>query len=449
MNGYAQLDFLPLSADYATFISSGDKTYTEIYVAFYQSDLTYQVEDTLHVAHFTNTLKISVNDSVIQNAERRYKNSERIGAKVLTNRQFMDVFAFEFEPGTYELELILIDEVAQKNGEYKMTLDIPEYGSELAISHIELATRINKATVKSNFTSKNNMEIIPHPSAQYGISQPLLYFYFEVYNLELNDDGNNRYNYHYYISDTDGQTVREFPEKIKSSSSSIIAESGGSNIITLSSNDYFLNVEIEDILSGGKVFARKKFRIDKPSKDKSDPQVPTQIAGYELYMNFSQEELIDEFEKSTYIAISEEIDIFEDLDEEGMKRFLAEFWKRRDPDPTTEINEYKQIYFKNLEYAEANFSKGFRAGWKTDRGRVMLIYGNPDEVERFPSSIDSAPYEIWNYYSLEGGSYFIFSDLTGHGSFELLHSNYRNEIKDPNWRQRVGGQEGFNIPGFD
>jgi len=444
---YAQLDFLPLTADYASFIGNNNKTYTEVYVAFYQSDLSYQVEDSLKVSHFSHTLKISSGDSIVQSAERHYKNTEKIGISTQNFKQFMDVFAFEFKPGIYDLEVTIFDEVAQKRGKYSLSMTIPEFGSNLAISEIELATRVSKSTKKSNFSNKNNLEIIPHPSRTYGINQPILYFYFEVYNLELNEDGYNRYDYHYYISDLDGKTVREFPEKIKSNASTIIAESGGTNIITLSSNDYFLNIEIEDLHSRDRISTRKKFRIEKPSRNPSNVVVPEPIPGYEIYRNFSKDQLIDEFDKSTYIAIDQEIDIFEGLDEEGMKRFLAGFWKRRDPDPATEINEYKRIYFENLEYTEVYFSNSFKKGWRTDRGRILLMYGKPDEIERFPSAMDTSPYEIWQYYGLEGGSYFIFADLSGHGSFELLHSDYRQEIKDPNWQQRIGsGRGGFGRP---
>ncbi|TFG97726.1 MAG: GWxTD domain-containing protein, partial [Calditrichales bacterium] len=141
---------------------------------------------------------------------------------------------------------------------------------------------------------------------------------------------------------------------------------------------------------------------------------------------------------------------FEDLDVEGMRRFIAEFWKRRDPDPTTEINEYKRMYFESVQYANATFSSSFKEGWRTDQGRVLLIYGKADEIERHPSAMGTQPYEIWIYYSLEGGSRFIFADLTGHGNFELLHSTYRTEIKDANWEQRIGKvRTEFDSPGFD
>jgi GWxTD domain-containing protein len=438
ISAYAQLDFMPLNADYATFRGSKDKTYTEVYVSFFQSELTYQIEDTLQVAHFIHTLKISKDDSIIQTSVRRYKNTEKIGVNTNKLKNFMDVFAFELDPGSYKLEVSILDDVSNKKGNYILPMELAKIDSEFMMSDIELASRVNKTESKSNFSLKNNIEIIPNPSRSYGLLQPLLYFYFEVYNLSQNEEGYNRYQYHYYISDAEGSTVRDFPEKIKSTASATIAETGGTNIITVSTGEYFLVVEIEDMLSHKKISARKKFRVERPSDKSSEDLAKSRPTGYEEYLNFTKEQLIDEFDKASYIAIDQEVDIFEGLDEEGMRRFLAQFWKRRDPDPTTNINEYKREYFENLEYAELNFSNAFRKGWKTDRGRVLLIYGKPDEIERYPSSMDSSPYEIWQYYGLEGGSEFIFADLTGHGSFELLHSTYRNEIKDPNWQERVG-----------
>jgi len=435
---FAQLDFLPLNVDYATFSGKNDKTYTEIYVSFFQSDLTYHVEDTLNISHFSHTVKFTQGDSVIQEFSRNYQNNIPLNTKPGPASQFMDVFAFELDPGDYNIIVTLNDNVSKRQGEYTLEADIPVYESGLSLSDIEIATKISKTDKKSNFSAKNNLEILPNPAKTYGVSQPILYFYFEVYNLKLNTDNKNRYNYHYYISDLDGRRVRDFAEKVKSSGSKVIAEAGGTNIITLASNSYFLNIEIEDLQTRKKALARKKFRVYKPSRQSSEAQIQARMEGYEEYMSYTKEQLDTEFKQIAYISSEQEIRVFEELDTEGKKRFLAEFWKRRDPDPTTQVNEYKQDYFESIQYANATFSSAFKEGWRTDQGRVILVYGKPDEIERNPSSLNSSPYEIWYYYALEGGAQFVFGDLTGHGDFELIHSNYRNEIKDPSWRERIG-----------
>ena len=78
-----------------------------------------------------------------------------------------------------------------------------------------------------------------------------------------------------------------------------------------------------------------------------------------------------------------------------------------------------------------------KEGWKTDRGRVYLIYGGPDEIERFPNEIETRPYEIWHYESVEGGVIFVFADITGFGSYQLVHSTKRGELRDDSWVRRI------------
>jgi hypothetical protein len=76
-----------------------------------------------------------------------------------------------------------------------------------------------------------------------------------------------------------------------------------------------------------------------------------------------------------------------------------------------------------------------RNGWHTDRGRIYILYGEPDEVERFPNSDNVKPYEIWHYHQIESGVMFIFVDRTGSEDYTLVHSTKRGEVQDSNWEQ--------------
>ncbi len=434
----AQFQFIPLSVDYGTFQGQNGKTYTEVYISFYQADLTYDKEDSALVAHFRHSILIKQKDSTLYDFSRKYMNTLRDQDRRSKTSQFMDVFSFELDPGKYQLVAGIADDVSGKTGEYKLDLDIPNYSTESKISSIQLSTSISKAKVHNSFTNKNNLLIYPHPSATYSPLNPVLYFYFEAYNLLHEGNEECDYSYKYYISDPEGRRVKEFPEKHKSSKNHAIAEANGVNIITLGKGTYFLNVEFTDNNSGEKLFARKRLMLDKPDRSTSASKLAARLEGYEEYVNYKKSQLIDEFEKARYIATPEEQQIFNELDETGMKKFLAQFWKRRDPNKETPINEFKLKYFENLRITNEKFTTAFKEGWRTDRGRVLLIYGRPDEIERNPSSVGTQPYEIWYYYSLDGGSDFVFGDLTGHGNYELIHSTYRNEIKDPNWQLRLG-----------
>jgi GWxTD domain-containing protein len=154
----------------------------------------------------------------------------------------------------------------------------------------------------------------------------------------------------------------------------------------------------------------------------------------QYYRGLTEKELDKEFESARYIAASEERKIYGSLQREGKTEFLIKFWQKRDLSPETPHNEFREDYLARVRSANESFS-GFREGWKTDMGRVLLIYGRPDEIERFPSSNESRSYQIWHYFEIEGGVDFVFVDLKSGGEMELVHSTARNELQDPTWQR--------------
>ncbi|MFQ5822845.1 MAG: GWxTD domain-containing protein [bacterium] len=84
------------------------------------------------------------------------------------------------------------------------------------------------------------------------------------------------------------------------------------------------------------------------------------------------------------------------------RKFIARFWWKRDTNTETAKNEFRENYLARVKFANEHFGS-IRKGWKTDRGRILLIYEEPDEVERNPSLGDSRRYEIWRYFTQEEG----------------------------------------------
>src|ERR671931_930885 len=96
------------------------------------------------------------------------------------------------------------------------------------------------------------------------------------------------------------------------------------------------------------------------------------------------------------------------------EQFIEAFWRRRDPDPDTDVNEYLEDHYERIAYANEHFASGI-PGWKTDRGRIYIMYGKPDEIESHPSggtydrpieegggTTSTFPFEIWRYRYIEG-----------------------------------------------
>jgi GWxTD domain-containing protein len=137
----------------------------------------------------------------------------------------------------------------------------------------------------------------------------------------------------------------------------------------------------------------------------------------------------------TYIITDDERKAFKKLQtDEEREAFIEEFWRRRDPDPDTEENEYREEYYERIAYANEHFTAGI-PGWKTDRGRIWIMYGKPDERETHPmgggysrpsweggGDTTTYPFEKWFYRYLPGvgsGIELEFVDPTGTGEYRL------------------------------
>ena len=136
-----------------------------------------------------------------------------------------------------------------------------------------------------------------------------------------------------------------------------------------------------------------------------------------------------------YIITSEERKVFVQLStDEERENFIESFWMRRDPTPDSMENEYKEEHYRRIAYANERFASGI-PGWRTDRGRIYIAYGPPDENESHPSGgqyqrpyeegggfTSTYPFEIWRYRWIEGiGSDVLleFVDPTMTGEYRL------------------------------
>jgi GWxTD domain-containing protein len=101
---------------------------------------------------------------------------------------------------------------------------------------------------------------------------------------------------------------------------------------------------------------------------------------------------------------------------EEQRKFFKEIWDKLDPTPDTDRNELMEEYYYRIQEANRRFS-GQREGWRSDRGMIYVIYGEPDAIETHHMEINTKPYIIWYYYSINRS--FIFIDYTGFGDYQL------------------------------
>ena len=191
-------------------------------------------------------------------------------------------------------------------------------------------------------------------------------------------------------------------------------------------------------------FAQKgKDDKEKPTDDINGKQrnvKPELKDVYKKWINTDVAYIITKDEKKAFYALT--------TDEER-ENFIENFWRRRDPDPDTEENEYRDQYYERIAYANEHFTSGI-PGWKTDRGRIYITWGKPDEIESHPSggaydrpsyegggSTTTYPFETWFYRHLDNvgdGVEIEFVDPTGSGEYRIA--------RDPNEKDAL-----LNVPG--
>lgn len=176
------------------------------------------------------------------------------------------------------------------------------------------------------------------------------------------------------------------------------------------------------------VVAQPPDKTNKPSEDPTDKVRKVTPELKNVYKKWLDNDV-------AYIITNEEKKAFKALaTDEERENFIENFWRRRDPNPDTEENEYREEYYERIAYANEHFSSGI-PGWKTDRGRIYIAHGKPDSIESHPSggaydrpsyegggSTTTYPFEIWFYRHLDGigdGLEIEFVDPTGTGEYRL------------------------------
>jgi GWxTD domain-containing protein len=141
-----------------------------------------------------------------------------------------------------------------------------------------------------------------------------------------------------------------------------------------------------------------------------------------------------------YLVAPDEQGLFNRLSVEGKRAYLRQFWVKRDPTPGTPRNEAQEDFYRRTAEANRRFREGGAGqipGWRTDRGRIFIKYGPPDEVLSRPPSGSANPYEVWKY-GRERIRKYVFLDLTRFGNYALIWTDDRREPSRPNWRELLG-----------
>lgn len=439
-------DNIGFSFDYARFNYDEKSNYLEFYYSFDQKTLTKRIEKNeisvsakmdVRLANHNGEDVIWENYNLVNTLDSidfKYNSEELIG-----------VLGFQIPFGKYNLEINVTDNYNDSRSILLTeSIDLESFLTKsIAISDLQLCRNIiQDGANKESIYYKNGLEAIPNPGNLYGEQVPVLFYYNEIYcnSPEIMEQNCTIER----ITKKNNTVLNSHKEPLNFINNSIV-KAGLINVSSYGTGKFSLTFNVLDSEESLVTSKTKSFYIFNPNVEKSNKVFESQVSfvGSE-FGTYNEEECDYNYEISKYLASGGERDLYESLQEIDAKRkFLFEFWKKRDIFPETIVNEFKNEYMKRLSFVNSRYSHRNKKGYRTDQGRVYLIYGKPDRVETRTNTSERKPFEIWQYDNIEGGIYFVFGDTMGITEYELLHSTKRGELVDPNWERRITIKGGY------
>lgn len=418
--------------DAAGYRQQGGLIYLEVYLMIQRNALKFVPAGEDYQALARISLRLYSPDSLLSTTSWEIVDKVKDPAELTPRQKLPDIAAFNLPPGKFRLQGEIEDLNRDTTYAKALNIDLSAYSDTvLQISNLEFATQIERTEDVNKFY-KNGFRVIPNPERLYGTALPMLYFYSEIYNFE---DTTGEFTVDRIILDSSRKEVKRLPVKVHKKVGSSAVEVDGFSIASLPSGTYYLKVIVADADNGDSASAESKFFIFRPgdfSRERVAARAESDQADSEILI-YNDAQLSDAVEEIKYLLSDSEWRSIGALNKDGQKQFLIRFWRERDSNPETPVNEFRNIFISRKNYCNEKFGVLDKEGWKTDRGRVYILYGRPDDIEYHTHDLDTRPYEIWHYDSLEGGVIFVFVDRNGYGDYRLMHSTKNGEIYRPDW----------------
>jgi len=362
--------------------------------------------------------------------------SDSTGAKP----NFIDVQRVSLVNGIYNLELIIKDIHAESDQYlYSDIINIEYPEKALKFSNIQYIESY-KASETPTVLTKHGYDLVPYISDFYPSNIDKLIFYVEMYNVkQITTDP---VVLTYYIEKFENSEKIDMYNRFKKMESQDYNVFIGELMITeLYSGNYNLVVEVRnrnnEIIGSTKAFFQRSKRSPTDANPANQNSYNLQFAGISENLDTVRHYILS----LRPIANNNECNFIDyqvkTADMQTMQNFFSSFWIKRSPaDPTGEWGIYKA----QVDYVNKWYSTPIKKGFETDRGRVYLKYGTPNDIYVSKHEPTAYPYEIWHYYKIgdETNRKFVFYNPSIAGEeYELLHADVTGELRNPSWERQL------------
>ncbi len=431
---------IQFDADIARFRANNDLTYLELYISVPRNGISHQMVGDQYVANIEMGVNIFYGDSLLVESAKQMVDRVNSLDEIDPQQLLFNIFVFSFQKGDFKIRTRVTDQNKNVGGWHEQSVSVSSFpDSSLSMSDVQISTLIVSDQANHPLV-KNGYRIIPYPLRLYGVELPLLYFYSEIYHLSpivAGEDSN--YSLVLSVLDANGNLVKENTPVVKKRKATSAVYVGQIQVSDLYSGVYNLKLDVTDTGTGESVSRTKSFSVYRPIDfvSRSETEVVPQQRIDNMYVAMGEAELDEQFEFCRYILTGDDKKVYKELDLDGKREFMTAFWRRRNNNPQLTANQYRDEYLRRVYYSNAHYSHGGREGWRSDLGRIYIEYGEPDYIDRYPYSSNLNPYEVWQYYEVEGGIEFYFVDDVGMGEMRLVHSTAIGEVQDYNWQRHL------------
>lgn len=429
---------------YATFNSPVDGPYIETYLSVVGKTVQFVKNAN---GKFQATVQIMMvfkqNDSI-----KEFKKTDLLSPEVEDTSKidftFMDQQRFPLPDGDYDMEIQIVDKNKPEAVPYKsyesLTINFPK--DKVCVSGIQLVESYKLATT-TNVLTKSGYDLVPFSINYFPSTMNNLTFYSEVYNTDTLMKADDKFLLNYYIESYETKkTITNYFKFKKESPKKVIVVLNEFDITDLPSGNYNLVIEVKDKNNEQVAFNKIFFQRNNPAAvfDLQD------IAALDVSNTFANKitsiDTLKDYIKSTYPVSTQIEKLFAEsnlkkADLKTLQQFFYSFWISRDAkDPAKAWASY---YLEVLK-VNNSYSTSIKKGYETDRGRVYLEYGPPNNITQTISDPSAYPYEIWQYYTLntQKNRKFVFyqPDLVTN-DYELIHSDAIGEVNNPSWQMML------------
>lgn len=429
---------LTASLSYNLFCTPSNVSYIETYLSVSGKSVVF-VRNASN--KFQGSIQVSMvfkSDSIIRYADKYNLLSQEVEDTTAINFNFLDQQRIQLPDGNYSFELSISDNNSSDApfiNTQPIQIHFPK--DRINISGIQFLESFQKAE-KNGPLTKNGYDLVPYVNNFFPPELNMLKFYAEIYQAKtIFQDNGFLISYYLEVYETK-ITVDKYKVISKQNPKEVNVVLGEFNISELPSGNYNMVIEVRnnknDLVAINQVFFQRSNSMAFTKADDFNRLDISNTFASGITDSIGLKDAIRSFRPISNPAEHN----FEDFqlkkaDLITSQRYLYNFWKSRNPaDPEAGFRKYmEQVLIVNEAY-KTQIDKGY----ETDRGRVYLQYGPPNDVVREERGTGTYPYEVWHYYKIQNytNKKFIFynRDLISN-DYRLLHSDMPGENYESSW----------------